>query len=298
MHVDWDKLKAFYYASRYKNMTLAAEKLGIVQSSLSRQIMNLENQLGQKLFERAYGGLILTEHGEKLYESTRIIFSEIERVRMDFRENPASPKGILKVNCVLGFSTLYLIPKIGQFLQKYPQIQLNIKTTDYLPDFNTRDCDVLIHPPLPENQRYQQNHLKTFHLNMYASKDYLEKNGCPKTPEELDSHRFITYGTDTKHYETSNWLLEIGRTKGDFRRPYLESNSTQERFLLAEQGLGITVIPAEHPGLKASNLVRILDNLQSPTVDSYCIYSKDAKEIAKTRVFIDWLFKAFKEESE
>lgn len=292
--MDWDKLKGFYYACTCGNMTSAAKKLGVMQSSLSRQIMTLEKQIGQKLFKRSPKGLILTEKGEILFESTRKIFSEIERAKINIRENPETPQGHLKVNCVLGLSTLYLMPKIHRFLNDHPQIYFQFKTTDFLPDFNTRDCDILIHPLLPESQKYNQYHLSTYHLNMYASREYLEKNGEPKTPQDLDKHRLISYGENAKDYETSNWILSIHRPKGNLRVPYIENNSTQERFILAQQGIGITVLPGEHPGLEQSNLVRILDYIESPTVDLYVICPKDIETFKKVKIFRDWILKEFK----
>lgn len=289
--MDWDKLKGFYHACTSDSMTAAAKKLDITQSSLSRQIKTLENQIGEKLFKRSSKGLFLTEKGEILFESARKIFAEIERAKTNIKESSEAPQGHLKVNCVLGFSALYLIPRIHRFLKDYPHVYFQFKTTDYLPDFNTRDCDILIHPHLPENHKYSQQHLITYHLNLYASREYLEKNGTPKTPQDLDKHCLISYGSNTKHYENSNWVLSVGRSKGEPRVPYIENNSTQERFILAQQGIGITVLPGEHPGLETSNLVRVLEHLESPTVDLYFICSKDSEGLQKVKIFKDWLFK-------
>lgn len=295
MQMDWNKLKSFYYAAKFKNITMAARELNIFQSSLSRQIMSLEKQIGGKLFRRTSDGVLLTEQGEILYRSVQKVFSEIEQAKSNLSEDPKIPRGTLKVNCILGFSTLYLIPKINDFMTKYPNIQLQIKTTDSLPDFNTRECDILIHPILPESQLYIQKHLKRYHLNIYASKEYLEKNGTPLTAKDLDSHKLITYGSQSRYYESSNWILSVGMPKGDIRVPFIETNTTQDRFLLAQKGLGITVLPASHPGLETSNLVRLLENIESPDVDLFYIYPKDTQHMEKVKVFTDWLNETYRD---
>ena len=287
-NIDWDKLKTFYAVGKLGNITRASEQMNLAQPAISRQIINLEERLGIHLFIRHKKGLTLTKEGELLMASVTCIYSELEKVKSEIYEAD-NIQGKLKVSTALGYATHYLVPRLGEFLKQHPNMRIKLKTSSVLPDLHILECDVLIHPKLPESSVYTQETLIHYQLGLYASPIYLKKWGTPTKLEDLNHHRLIVYGDDEQFYKTSNWLLVVGMPPGDMREPYLEVNTTHERFLLAEQGLGITTLPIQHPGLKHSSLVQVLPEIEMPTVEFCVIYPRKLQNNKKIRAFKKWL---------
>ncbi|MBX9804246.1 MAG: hypothetical protein K2Y18_00655, partial [Alphaproteobacteria bacterium] len=124
----------------------------------------------------------------------------------------------------------------------------------------------------------------------YASPEYLEKFGYPQTVDDLNNHRLITFGTNTiRPYSDIDWLLRIGLPSGVVRKPYLSINSSKGASQLAEQGLGIVALSDEFPQIKKLNLLKILPEIQGPTIDLYYIYPHNLQHSKRVKVFGEYL---------
>src|SRR5262249_39585457 len=142
-------------------------------------------------------------------------------------------------------------------------------------DLSLNKSDVAIRPYIPHQPEYIQRYLTTFNLRIYASPEYLKKFGEPKTPEDLDHHRLLVFGSDTAHpYGNINWLLHLGTRNDEPRVPYLRINLGPGLQQMAEAGLGIVALSQEYPAIHTSNLVNILPDIQGPSVDIYYVYPK------------------------
>src|SRR5580704_6231505 len=128
--MDWDKLRIFQAAADAGSFTHAGETLGLSQSAISRQVSALEHDLGTPLFHRHARGLILTEQGELLLSTVQDVVLKLEAVRSRLIDSREKPHGELRVTTTLGLGANWLSPRLGEFLELYPEIKLQLLLTD------------------------------------------------------------------------------------------------------------------------------------------------------------------------
>jgi DNA-binding transcriptional LysR family regulator len=291
-NINWDKFKLFYYVAKAGSVTAAAERLHVSQSALSRSILGLEDQLKMQLFERLPRGLILTKQGESLFKAAEKAFEEFTRAEISMLEKEEEPEGVLKVATTRAIANVWLIYHISAFLSNYPKIRLNIIGNDEELDLKTRQADVSIRPFIEDQPHLVQDYLCTFHLKLYASKDYLKTYGTPKTPQDLDQHKLIVFGDDDIHpYNDINWPLKIGLPAGKKRDPYLCINTSAGMRQAAEAGHGIIALAAEYPGLDNSILVEVLPEVGKPNIPIYYVYPQHLSNSKRIRIFGEYLKK-------
>ena len=128
--MDWDKLRIFYAVAEAGSFTHAGEALNLSQSAISRQISALEDSLKVTLFHRHARGLILTEQGEVLHSTARDVFGKLAMTEAMLTESKVRPRGALKVTTTFAFGVKWLTPRLGEFLDLYPDIQLTLLIDD------------------------------------------------------------------------------------------------------------------------------------------------------------------------
>src|SRR5438128_1912788 len=220
--MDWDKLRVFHAVAEAGSFTHAGEALNLSQSAVSRQISALEESLNVPLFHRHARGLILTEQGELLYATAREVFAKLAMTEGLLTESKDRPKGPLKVTTSVAFGSIWLTPRIREFLELYPDIQVAMVVDDSELDLSMREADVAIRMSPPRQPDLIQRHLVSVQVHIYGSADYVKKHGPPQRAEDLDEHRLIVYGEESRQTGTaSNWLLDTGAKPGRDRRPIL-----------------------------------------------------------------------------
>src|ERR1700754_4323357 len=128
--MDWDKLKVFHAAAEAGSFTHAGEQLGLSQSAVSRQVSSLEQYLSVPLFHRHARGLILTEQGDLLFRTAHEVLMKLEAVRAKLSDSRSKPNGELRVNTSPGLGINWLTPRLGEFLDLYPDIRVSLVTGD------------------------------------------------------------------------------------------------------------------------------------------------------------------------
>src|ERR1700687_1272142 len=128
--MDWEKLKIFHVVAEAGSFTHAGEALNLSQSAVSRQISALEQELKVPLFHRHARGLILTEQGEVLYRTAHEVFMKLEAARAKLTDTRERPNGELKVTTTVGLGVNWLTPRLGEFLDLYPEIRITLITTE------------------------------------------------------------------------------------------------------------------------------------------------------------------------
>src|ERR1700759_4456784 len=124
--MDWDKLRVFHAVAEAGTFTHAGDTLNLSQSAVSRQISGLEESLQVPLFHRHARGLILTEQGELLYRTARDVFAKLSMTEAMLSESKDRPKGPLKITTTVAFGSFWLTPRIKEFLDLYPDIQVTM----------------------------------------------------------------------------------------------------------------------------------------------------------------------------
>ena len=172
--MDWDKLRIFQAAADAGSFTHAGETLGLSQSAISRQVSALEQDLGTPLFHRHARGLILTEQGELLLGTVQDVVLKLEAVRSRLIDSREKPNGELRVTTTLGLGANWLSPRLGEFLELYPEIKLQLLLSDDELDLGMREADVALRLREPSQPDLIRRRLFTVHFHAYASAEYLK----------------------------------------------------------------------------------------------------------------------------
>jgi DNA-binding transcriptional LysR family regulator len=287
--LDWDKLRIFHNAAESGSFTHAAEKLGMSQSAVSRQISALEEDLGLKLFIRHARGLVLTEVGEQLFRTAHRMHWELQQVETQMSESQEVPTGPLVVNTTVGIGSTWLSSRIYEFVKLYPDIQMEIKLNDAELDLAMREADVAIRLHRPSQSEMIQRKLFTVHNHFYASEGYLEEHGTPQSVDDLDQHRIITFGEPVPSFLGDiNYLERIGRPDSSPRRPALKVNAITGMVQAARAGIGIAMLP-DYVTEFESSLTRILSDIELPAYEAYFVYPPALKNSKRVGVFRDFL---------
>jgi DNA-binding transcriptional LysR family regulator len=287
--LDWDKVRIFYTAAEAGSFTHAGDSLGLSQSAVSRQVGALERDLGVPLFHRHARGLILTEQGEHLYRTAKEMMLKLEATRARLTDSRERPNGELRVTTTLGLGSNWLTPRLGEFLDLYPEVRLQVLLTDDELDLSMREADVAIRLRQPVQGDLIQRRLFTVHFHAYASVDYIKGRGQPKDIAELEEHRILTYGSVSPSYlMDAHWLTTIGRDPKNPRQAALTVNNITALKRAVERGIGIAVLP-DYLVEADSNLVQILNIADMPSLDSYLVYPEEMKSVARVQVFRDFL---------
>jgi DNA-binding transcriptional LysR family regulator len=289
--MDWDKLRIFHAVAEAGSFTHAGEALNLSQSAVSRQIGALEESLNVTLFHRHARGLILTEQGELLYRTAHEVFSKLAMAEAQLTESKDRPKGQLKVTATVALGSTWLTPRMGEFLELYPDVAVDLVLDDRELDLSMREADVAIRMAPPRQPELVQRHLLTVHMHVYASPSYIKKHGMPKSAEDLENHKIIVYGDDPRPPVPGiNWLLGVGAKKGQLRRPLLAVNNVYAILRATQSGLGISALP-EFMVQEAANLVQVLPELEGPRIDAYFVYPEELRNSKRIQVFRDFLLR-------
>jgi len=289
--MDWDKLRIFHAVAEAGSFTHAGESLNLSQSAVSRQISALEESLNVSLFHRHARGLILTEQGELLYRTAHEVFAKLAMAEAQLSESKDRPKGQLKVTTTVALGSTWLTPRMGEFLDVYPDVTVDLLLDDRELDLSMREADVAIRMAPPRQPELIQRHLMTVHLNVYAAPAYIKRYGLPKTAEELDNHKVIVYGEATRPpVPDTNILMRLGAKGEERRRPSLTVNNVYAIQRAAEAGLGLAALP-EFMVQGSSNLVRVLPEVEGPRIDAYFVYPEELRNSKRIQVFRDFLLR-------
>jgi DNA-binding transcriptional LysR family regulator len=287
--MDWDKLRIFHSVAEAGSFTHAGDTLNLSQSAVSRQISALEDSLRTPLFHRHARGLILTEQGELLYRTVRDVFLKLAAAEAQISESKEKPSGLLRVTTPVALGSVWLTPRLKEFVELYPDINLNLLVDDAELDLSMREADCAIRTTTPRQPDLVQRHLLTIHVHVFASPAYLKKFGVPKTTADLDGHKIIVYGEDPRPpFPGVNWLLEAGAKPGHRRQPALMVNNVYAILRAVENGIGIAAFP-DYMAHESTKIVQVLPELEGPTYEAYFVYPEELRNSKRIAVFRDFL---------
>ena len=293
--MNWDKLKIFSVVAEAGSFTGATVVLNISQSAISRQIQSLEEDLNVKLFERHARGLTLTENGEYVYKTAREVISKLKEVETSLEDKKNKPTGKLTVSTVVSFGTTWLTPRIQEFMQLNPEIEIELIFDDKELDLSTRQADIGIFMRRPKQLNYIQKKLININYHIYGSAKYLEKHGYPKTVRDLDKHKFISFGRGAPSpVYNPDWALKLGMKDNKKRKTVMKVNSVYGLLLAVQSGVGLAALP-DYLTVKQPNIVKILPKIEGPITEAHFVYPESLKNEARVKAFRNFLYSKISE---
>ena len=288
--MDWDKLKIFHTVAEAGSFTKASTVLNLSQSAISRQIQSLENELKIHLFERHARGLVLTSNGEYLYKTAHEVITKLKDVEAALGDEKDQLTGKLTVTTVVSFGTTWLTPRIKEFMDLNPEIEIELIFDDKELDLATRQADVAIRMRRPKQLNLIQKKFVDFNYHIYGSNKYLEKNGYPKNLRDLDKHKFITYGKGTPSpVYNPDWVLKVGTKDGKKRRSLMKVNSVYGLLLAVQSGVGLAALP-DYIAYNISGITKVLPDETGKPTETHFVYPSSLKNNARLIAFRNFLF--------
>jgi DNA-binding transcriptional LysR family regulator len=249
----------------------------------------LEHDIGVPLFHRHARGLVLTEQGEMLFRTAHDVLMKLETIKTRLTETKDRPSGVLKVTTTVGLGAGWLTERIQEFLELYPDIQIQLILANEELDLTMRQADCAIRLRQPQQPDLIQRRLFTVHFHLYASPAYVNKYGKPSSIADLKNHRIVTFGVPVPtHLSELNWLETVGDFEGGQRVPTLQINDILSIKKAVQTGAGIAMLPDYVIG-KDAGLVQLLPETEVPSFDTYFAYPDAMREQAKLHVFRDFV---------
>jgi DNA-binding transcriptional LysR family regulator len=291
--MDWDKLRIFHAVASAGSFTHAGQTLTLSQSAVSRQIGALEEELNTPLFQRHARGLTLTDEGEMLYTAVSDVLSRLAQAEEALKNVHETPRGQLKVTASHDIGNYWMVPRLGNFLVQCPDIELHFVLEDHELDLAQREADIAIRMRAPVQADLIQRKLFAMHYHIYATKDYLEAAGTPKTLDDLAGHTIVAYGeTVAPELRDINFLCEqakhLPKLAGKVR--VLRINNVTGILRAVRTGLGIAAIP-DYVAARSPELERILPDAQCPIFDVHLVYADALRQSKRVAAFRDFLVK-------
>ena len=293
--MDWDKLKIFHAVAEAGSFTSATVTLNLSQSAISRQIQSLEDDLKVKLFERHARGLTLTENGEYVYKTAHEVISKLKEVETSLGDQKNKPSGKITITTVRSFGTHWLTPRIQEFMQLHPEMEVELIFDDKELDLSTRQADIGIFMRRPKQLNYIQKKLIDINYHIYGSNVYLEKFGMPKTVNDLNKHKFISFGRGTPSpVYNPDWAIKIGMKDSKKRKSIMKVNSVMGLLLAVESGVGLAALP-DYLVVQSKNLIKVLPKIEGPITEAHFVYPQSLKNVARVQAFRNFLYSKISE---
>ena len=294
--MDWDKLKIFHAVAEAGSFTSATVNLNLSQSAISRQIQSLEDDLKVKLFESHARGLPLTENGEYVFKTAHEVISKLKEVETSLGDKKNKPSGKLTVTTVVSFGTTWLTPRIQEFMQLNPEIEVELIFDDKELDLSTRQADIGNFMRRPKQLNYIQKKLIDINYHIYGSPKYLEKNGYPKSVNDLNNHKFISFGRGAPSpvFNPDLSLKLVLKDGAKKRKTVMKVNSVYGLLLAVQSGVGLAALP-DYITVNQPNIVKILPKIEGPITEAHFVYPQSLKNVARVQALRNFLYSKISE---
>ncbi|MBB1410111.1 MAG: DNA-binding transcriptional LysR family regulator [Pseudoalteromonas rhizosphaerae] len=290
-------LKFFIAVYKCKSFSVVARHENVSPSMVSRVILQLEDALGQQLFYRNTRAIMPTEAGRIFHDYARSMTEQLNEVRNELQDRATQPKGLIRINAPVFFGQKHIAPWLGEFLNRYPKIQVELTQTDDFIDPHIDAADVIFRiGSLADSSLHAKTlGLQTYHLA--ASPAYLKKYGTPKVPADLSQHQGLIYSGSSGQ---NRWLFKINSSwQQQSVIPTLVSNNAETLFIGALNDMGIVLFPDWLIGesLKTGTLVSLLSEF-APTIKTgpqniTAIYPNTRQPPLNVRVCIDYFSEVY-----
>lgn len=268
------------------SFSASAREAGLSQSSVSKQVAELEALLGTRLLQRTTRKLALTESGADYYAHCRRILADVEEAESSAGALHKVVSGTLRVAAPAAFGRLRLMPHIGDFLLQYPRLRLDVTLSDRLVDLVNAGIDVTVRLGQLADTSLAVRRLGRCTRLIAAASSYLNRRGTPTTLKALAVHDCIVLTETGEVWRfTGPSGLETVRVSGQFR-----TDSTEAMRSALVAGLGVAVVPhwLIAPELADGTLVPLLPKHVPAALDISALYPQTPRVPAKVRAFIDF----------
>lgn len=272
------------------NFARAAETLGLTPSGVSRAVARLEARVGVRLFHRGPRSVALTEEGRRFHAHVMPLLAGLEEAAADAAGTASVVSGRLRVSVDPWFARTTLAPRIGAFLQRHPLVSVHLLTSNHREDMMVGVDLAMRFGPSPDTALVAQRLLDSPVLTC-ASPSYLEANGTPATPHDLNRHQLLLFRDPLTgmafpwEFHRAGEVVSIG-TPG---RLMMDDPSAAVAACVAGQGIFQSLALGLEPLLKRGELVQILTDWSDERFPLFAYRRSRHEPSAKVRAFLDFV---------
>jgi len=279
-------LRVFEEVAQSGNVARAAEKLNITPSAASHQLAKLEKELGSILFHRSAKGVALTLAGERYLAEIRPLILSLTQATARLRNEKDC--SALRIHCAPSFGLLWLLPRIHEFREAHPDIQVSLSCSYENLSFSRDNIDIAVRHGFPEWKAFEIKTIRHEKMSVLASPDYLDKYPL-RMPDELNNHALILsespliqwpqwFATQQLPQPTQEWLFRFDRSYMSLEAAMLGHGLIFESELLA----------ADY--LRSGKLVRVFDEAMSlPVSAHHLVYPRGYAQFPRVSYFLQWI---------
>jgi DNA-binding transcriptional LysR family regulator len=286
-----DAIKRFVRVAELGSFTKAADALGLPKASVSLAVQQLENRLGTQLLHRTTRKVQLTPDGQIFYERGKDVLAEMDELDSLFQTDDASIRGLIRVDMSYPMAHNIVIPRLSEFLSRYPNLQVDLSSTDRQVDLIAEGFDCVIRTGKLQDSGLIVRHLGVLTQINYASPAYLAQNGEPLKLEDLSRHWLIHYCVNaaTKFDMFEYWDGQACQRVSMPSRLSVNNADGYQAACLA--GLGIIQAPLIGGAklIAEGKLVEILKGYRAPAMPVSLVYPHRRNLSKRVRIFMDWL---------
>ncbi|MHA6206176.1 LysR substrate-binding domain-containing protein [Dyella soli] len=290
-----DRLQAMRVFTRIVELgsfTRAADDLSLPRATLTHTIKRLEERVGAHLLQRTTRRVRPTQDGEVYYNHCVRLLADIDAVEADFREAAVVPRGKLRIDLASSLARHVLIPALPAFFARYPQIELDIGTSDRFIDLVQEGVDCVLRAGELADSTMIGRRVATLSQATVASADYVRRRGLPQTLADLhEGHVAVNWASPTTR-RVSALEFMAGRKLREVMLPACVTVSGTEAYLSScEAGLGMAQFPRYRIAgqLARGELIELLPAMPPPALPVTALYPAQRQLPLRLRVFIDWL---------
>lgn len=271
----------------------AADVLNMSPPGVSRAVARLETRLGIRLFDRTTRSVTLTDEGRRFYEQVQPLLAGLEDAAASAAEGVKTVRGRLRINIDPFFSRLLLGPQLGNFLERHPQLELDLVTRDRLGDMIGDGFDLALRFGHPRPSTLVARKLSDSNIITVASPAYLKRYGRPATPQELEQGKHVCIlFREPESGRPFSWEFHRGRKKLEMQpRGQLTLNDAGTLWSTCLAGYGIAQMMAlgAEKLLADGSLIDLFPDWPDERYPLYALYPSRHHVPAKTRAFLDFL---------
>jgi DNA-binding transcriptional LysR family regulator len=286
---DWDAARIFLEVVRCGSFRSAAERLDLSINAVRRRIDDFERQIGATLLTRDVHGTRLTDEGA-------LVVSAVERMEaasFDLLRAGNSVanavSGEVRVAITEGLGTFWLAPRLVEFQQSFPNIQIDLQCATRSADVSRYEADIAIHLSRPAALEVKLVRLGRMHMMFFAGQKYIEAHGAPKTAAELIKHRLVMQVADQASFKEAFESFFPGLAPHDVL--VMKTNVSSANYWAVANGAGIGVFPSYACALGGKMIP--LEVELNRSFDIWLSYHPGSGRIPRIRHMIDWLVEAF-----
>jgi DNA-binding transcriptional LysR family regulator len=279
-----------------QSFSSAANKLGVTKGAVSKGIVRLERALGIRLLQRTTRKLSLTEAGAKFFQRVNPALSTIDDSWKFMSGFKREPSGRLRVTAPVTFGRMHVVPRIPEFLRRYPEVAVDMVLTDRVVNVTAEGFDVAIRQSARLHLGLVAKKLVATRRVLVASPSYLKKHGTPRSVHELKNHQCLSYLQFTSkpkwRFKSSGKLIQVAVNSR------FHINNIEAIHQLVLDGMGIAIMPTfmAGPDIKAGRLVKIISGLEILSdlgSHVHVVYAQDHQRLPKVTAFLGFFAEQF-----